>query len=132
VHVAQAVSGRAARWLAGWTPPSRPAPHAGCRRPARADAHAAGETGPRQPLEFAGDGRALWLEPEHGQSKLAGLRPAATSDGRLQALEGPFVEKVRDIVGLYLDPPDRALVLCADEKAQIQALDRTQTLLPPR
>src|SRR6516165_5183029 len=40
--------------------------------------------------------------------------------------------KVRDIVGLYLDPPDRALVLCVDEKSQIQALDRTQPLLPMR
>jgi transposase len=43
-----------------------------------------------------------------------------------------FVEKVRDIVGLYLNPPDRALVLCVDEKSQIQALDRTQPLLPMR
>ena len=43
-----------------------------------------------------------------------------------------FVEKVRDIVGLYLDPPDRALVLCVDEKSHIQALDRTQPLLPMR
>ena len=43
-----------------------------------------------------------------------------------------FIEKVRDIVGLYLDPPDRALVLCVDEKSQIQALDRTQPLLPMR
>ncbi len=43
-----------------------------------------------------------------------------------------FVEKVRDIVGLYLDPPDRALVLCVDEKSQIQALDRTQPMLPMR
>ena len=43
-----------------------------------------------------------------------------------------FVEKVRDIVGLYLDPPDRAVVLCVDEKSQIQALDRTQPLLPMR
>jgi transposase len=43
-----------------------------------------------------------------------------------------FVEKVRDIVGLYLDPPERALVLCIDEKSQIQALDRTQPLLPMR
>lgn len=41
-----------------------------------------------------------------------------------------FVEKVRDIVGLYLNPPDNALVLCVDEKSQIQALDRTQPLLP--
>ncbi len=41
-----------------------------------------------------------------------------------------FVEKVRDIVGLYLNPPDTAMVLCVDEKSQIQALDRTQPLLP--
>lgn len=43
-----------------------------------------------------------------------------------------FVQKVRDIVGLYLNPPDNALVLCVDEKSQIQALDRTQPLLPIR
>lgn len=43
-----------------------------------------------------------------------------------------FIEKVRDIVGLYLNPPDRAMVLCVDEKAQIQALDRSQPLLPMR
>ena len=43
-----------------------------------------------------------------------------------------FIEKVRDIVGLYLAPPDKALVLCVDEKTQIQALDRTQPLLPMR
>ena len=41
-----------------------------------------------------------------------------------------FIEKVRDVVGLYLNPPDRALVLCVDEKSQIQALDRTQPILP--
>ena len=40
------------------------------------------------------------------------------------------VEKLVDVVGLYLDPPDRALVLCVDEKSQIQALDRTQASLP--
>ena len=43
-----------------------------------------------------------------------------------------FIEKVREIVGLYLAPPDRALVLCVDEKRQIQALDRTAPLLPMR
>ena len=42
------------------------------------------------------------------------------------------MEKLRDIVGLYLDPPERALVLCVDEKSQIQALDRTQPMLPMR
>ena len=41
-----------------------------------------------------------------------------------------FVEKVRDIVWLYLNPPDHALVLCVDEKSQIQALERTQPVLP--
>ena len=41
-----------------------------------------------------------------------------------------FVEKVRDIVGLYLNPPEKALVLCVDEKSQIQALERSQPILP--
>jgi len=43
-----------------------------------------------------------------------------------------FIDKVRDIVGLYMNPPDRALVLCVDEKSQIQALERTAPLLPLR
>ena len=43
-----------------------------------------------------------------------------------------FIEKVRDVVGLYMDPPDRALVLSVDEKSEIQALDRTAPLLPMR
>ena len=41
-----------------------------------------------------------------------------------------FVEKVRDIVGLYLNPPDKAVVLCVEEKSQIQALERSQPMLP--
>jgi hypothetical protein len=41
-----------------------------------------------------------------------------------------FTDKVRDVVGLYLNPPTKAIVLCVDEKSQIQALDRTQPLLP--
>src|SRR3989454_10988235 len=60
-----------------------------------------------------------------------GLQPHRTE--AFKHSEDPlFVEKVQDIVGLYLNPPDRALVLCADEKSQIQALDRTQPLLPMR
>ena len=43
-----------------------------------------------------------------------------------------FIDKVRDVVALYLDPPDRAMVLCVDEKSQIQALERTAPLLPMR
>lgn len=57
------------------------------------------------------------------------LQPHRTTTFKLSK-DPLFVEKVRDIVGLYLSPPDRALVLCVDEKSQIQALDRTQPLLP--
>src|SRR6266404_2482707 len=60
-----------------------------------------------------------------------GLRPHRSETFKLST-DPQLVEKVRDIVGLYLNPPDRALVLCADEKSQIQALDRTQPLLPMR
>jgi transposase len=60
-----------------------------------------------------------------------GLQPHRAESFKLSR-DPLFVEKVRDIVGLYLDPPDRALVLCTDEKSQIQALDRTQPLLPMR
>ena len=60
-----------------------------------------------------------------------GLQPHRSETFKLSK-DPLFVEKVRDIVGLYLNPPDRALVLCVDEKSQIQALDRTQPLLPLR
>ncbi len=60
-----------------------------------------------------------------------GLQPHRTETFKLST-DPLFIEKVRDIVGLYLNPPDRALVLCVDEKSQIQALDRTQPLLPMR
>ncbi|SDF80945.1 hypothetical protein SAMN05216553_103387 [Lentzea fradiae] len=43
-----------------------------------------------------------------------------------------FVDKVKDVVGLYLAPPERAVVLCVDEKSQIQALNRTAPVLPMR
>src|SRR6266446_6556852 len=57
------------------------------------------------------------------------LQPHRTETFKLSK-DPLFIEKVRDIVGLYLNPPDRALVLCVDEKSQIQALDRTQPILP--
>lgn len=63
--------------------------------------------------------------------KAFGLQPHRSETFKLSA-DPLFVEKVRDIVGLYLDPPERAIVLCIDEKSQIQALDRTQPLLPMR
>lgn len=59
------------------------------------------------------------------------LQPHRTETFKLSS-DPLFIEKVRDIVGLYLNPPDQAMVLCVDEKAQIQALDRTRPLLPMR
>jgi transposase len=63
--------------------------------------------------------------------KAFGLQPHRTDTFKLST-DPLFVEKVRDVVGLYLNPPERAVVLCVDEKSQIQALDRTQPLLPMR
>lgn len=57
------------------------------------------------------------------------LKPHLTKTFKLSR-DRAFVEKLHDIVGLYLNPPDRALVLCVDETSQIQALDRTQPGLP--
>jgi transposase len=63
--------------------------------------------------------------------KAFALQPHRTETFKLSK-DPLFIDKVRDIVGLYLNPPDRALVLCVDEKSQIQALDRSQPLLPMR
>jgi transposase len=60
-----------------------------------------------------------------------GLQPHRTETFKLSP-DPQLIEKVRDIVGLYMNPPDHALVFCVDEKSQIQALDRTQPLLPLR
>jgi transposase len=59
------------------------------------------------------------------------LQPHRTETFKLSK-DPQFIEKVRDIVGLYMNPPTRALVLCVDEKSQIQALDRTQPIFPMR
>lgn len=63
--------------------------------------------------------------------KAFALQPHRTESFKLST-DPFFIEKVRDVVGLYMSPPDRAVVLCVDEKSQIQALDRTQPLLPLR
>lgn len=60
-----------------------------------------------------------------------GLQPHRVKTFKLSR-DPEFVKKLRDVVGLYLNPPDKALVLCVDEKSQIQALDRTQPALPMR
>ena len=61
--------------------------------------------------------------------KARGLKPHLVKAFKLSN-DKRFVEKVQDVVGLYLDPPDKALVFSVDEKSQIQALDRTQPGLP--
>src|ERR1700681_1158218 len=58
-----------------------------------------------------------------------GLQPHRVKNFKFSK-DPQFVEKVRDIVGLYMHPPDRAIVLCVDEKSQVQALNRTQPILP--
>jgi transposase len=60
---------------------------------------------------------------------LFGVQPHRSKSFKLST-DPFFVEKLRDVVGLYLNPPDKALVLCVDEKSQIQALERTQPVLP--
>jgi transposase len=60
-----------------------------------------------------------------------GLQPHRSETFKLSK-DPLLIDKVRDIVGLYMNPPDHAVVLCVDEKSQIQALDRTQPLLPMR
>lgn len=67
----------------------------------------------------------------HGVWQRYDLQPHRVEKFKLSN-DPKFEEKVRDVVGLYLNPPDRALVLCVDEKSQIQALDRTAPILPLR
>ena len=61
--------------------------------------------------------------------KAFGLQPHRQESWKLSK-DPQFIDKVRDVVGLYLDPPERAVVLCVDEKSQIQALDRTAPIFP--
>jgi hypothetical protein len=65
----------------------------------------------------------------HRGPSLFGLQPHRSKSFKLST-DPFFIEKVRDIVGLYLNPPDHALVPCVDEKSQCQALERTQPVLP--
>lgn len=65
----------------------------------------------------------------HRYLTLFGVQPHRSRSFKLST-DPFFIEKVRDIVGLYLNPPEHALVLCVDEKSQVQALERTQPLLP--
>src|SRR3954453_2951377 len=94
-----------------------------------------------QTLESTPRGQTHWstreLAPASGLSRMTisriwrafGLQPHRAETFKLSP-DPQLIEKVRDIVGLYTNPPDHALVICVDEKSQIQALDRTQPMLP--
>jgi putative transposase len=68
------------------------------------------------------------LEDRGGE--VSNVQPHRTRSFKLST-DPFFVEKLRDVVGLYLNPPDKAVVLCVDEKSQIQALERTQPMCRP-
>src|SRR5438477_4254117 len=91
------------------------------------------ETTPRNATHWST--RSLAAELGLSQSAVAriwrafGLQPHRSETWKLSR-DPQFIDKVRDVVGLYLDPPERAVVLCVDVKSQIQALDRTAPVLP--
>src|ERR1700752_5030035 len=96
-----------------------------------------------QTLESTPRGQTHWstrsLAQASGLSRMTisriwhafGLQPHRTETFKLSP-DPLLIEKVRDVVGLYMNPPDHALVFCVDEKSQIQALDRTQPMVPLR
>ncbi len=90
-----------------------------------------GEALGRNALEHARHGRAFWAEPLLDRSRLACLRPSTAPIERLSAFERSALHQ--EGAGhrcLYLDPPESAVVLCVDEKSQVQALSRMQPVLP--
>ncbi|CAG2155360.1 IS630 family transposase [Cupriavidus numazuensis] len=82
-------------------------------------------------LEHAQDGRRVERERQHVMRRwhAHGLKPHIVRGFKVSR-DPKFVEKLEDIVGLYMSPPEHALVLCCDETSQVQALDRTQPGLP--
>lgn len=90
-------------------------------------------TRPKGKTHWSGRGLAaetgLSKTTVHRYLSLFGVQPHRGRTFKLST-DPLFIEKVRDIVGLYLNPPQNALVLCVDEKSQVQALERTQPVLP--
>jgi hypothetical protein len=121
-----------AGWKGWWTSHGRGAPH-DHRHPGGAGDHHDLGGGPdrRHALVDARHGPGDWPEPDGDLEDLAGvgLKPHLDEAWKLST-DPQFIDKVRDVVGLELNPPDAAVVLCADEKSGIQALDRTAPVLP--
>src|SRR5580698_5184937 len=80
-------------------------------------------------VRLAAEANGLSKSTVHRVFQLFSLQPHRSKSFKLST-DPFFVEKVRDVVGLYLNPPDHAVVLSVDEKSQIQALNRTQPVLP--
>ena len=98
---------------------------------ARRRADARGTARGNDPLDRRPDGEGGGAQREFGSTHLARPWSATAPDAPVQAVQrSAFVDKLRDVVGLYVDPPAHAIVLSVDEKSQIQALDRTQPGLP--
>jgi putative transposase len=87
------------------------------------------KTGTNWTIREAAEASGISKSAVHSLFQAFAVQPHRTRTFKLST-DLFFVEKVRDIAGLYLNPPDHALVLCVDEKSQIQALDRTQPVLP--
>ena len=138
VHLIRSASGATGLPSIGWRA-ARRAPFGRTAQDRRRADRGGDQPDPREP---AGRRHALELT-RHGQGqrpvhrhrptiwRAFGLQPHRVETFKLST-DPDFIAKVRDVVGLYMAPPDRALVLCVDEKSQIQALDRTQPLLPMR
>jgi hypothetical protein len=86
-------------------------------------------TGTHWSVRAAAEATGIPKSTVHRTLELFALKPHRQEHLKLSP-DPQFTDKVREIVGLYLNPPDKALVLCADEKSQIQAIERTQPALP--
>src|SRR5512133_2839758 len=99
--------------------------------PPRARSDAVGAAGRDHPLDAADHGESGRDRRVHGATHLEGARARATPIRTFKISRDPkFADKLKDVVGLYVDPPAHAVLLSVDEKSQIQALDRTQPGLP--
>ena len=131
-QVAAAVPRPPARRAGRRAPARRPADDHRRRRRAGRHPDPGDQAERRHPLEHPRDGRGDRACRRSAVGRIwraFGLKPHRAETFKLST-DPYFVEKVRDVVGLYLTPPERAIVLCVDEKSQVQALDRTQPLLP--
>jgi putative transposase len=129
--VAHPVFGERARGLYGEHRPGRPRSHDDEKvaNLLQTVLESAPDHGTHWSVRGAGQATGISKSSVQRYFQAFGIQPHRTKSFKLST-DPYFVEKVRDIVGLYLNPPEHAVVLCVDEKSQIQALERTQPVLP--